>query len=128
MRQLGGTFERRITMKKRKTVRKSVACVTCFAMIATLFTVVALAAGPYYGTAPCPCGAAAYWMDPGVTRTQMRHTVNNLTCIYYRCVGGQGMVCPTCGLLLREVAVDYEVEHNHPVDVQPGQEIPDVES
>ena len=114
-------------MKEQKLICKLTAWAVCLVMIVSLFAVAAFAAGPYYGTSPCPCGATAHWMDPGVSGTPQRHIVNGLTCIYTRWVGYQGLVCPVCGQLVREVPVDYETGHNHVVETQPGQKIPDVQ-
>lgn len=113
-------------MKKQNNIRRFISFLLCIVMVASFCSVVALAAGPYYGTAPCPCGGTARWYEPGAIPSRQSHIVNGMVCVYTRYVGHQGLVCPTCGALLSEVPVEYEVGHNHPVDKQPGQDVPDI--
>lgn len=113
-------------MKNQKIIRRLAASTICLAMAFSLFAFTASAAGPYYGTAPCPCGGTAHWIDAGVNWYSYSHRVNGMVCTYRRHIGYQGLVCPACGELLCEVPVDYETGHNHPVDVQPGQKMPEV--
>lgn len=98
-------------MKNQNLIRKLTAWTVCLAMTVSLFAVAAFAAGPYTGTESCPCGGTARWMSPGGSNITYVHNVNGADCTYTHFVGYQGLVCQSCGRLLKEVPVDYEYGH-----------------
>lgn len=91
-------------MKNHKYIRKLTAWTICLVMIISLFAVSAFAEA-------CPCGGTAHWMEPSVHWTSFTHNVNGIRCTYRVYSGYKCLVCTTCGALLQEVPIVYEIGH-----------------